>query len=70
MNDKEKLTLIMRYCVDRDFYLHNEYIEHLNAYLIHHDTSPIDILKLYKAKIRYQAFKEFCSSIESILFER
>ncbi len=70
MTDKEKLTLIMRYCIDRDYYIHNEYIQQYNSFIIHHDTKPNNTLQLYKAKIRYEAFREFTSHIESILFDR
>lgn len=70
MNDNEKIILIMKYTWEAETHLHNEYIDLLNSYIITPHTRPQDILRLYRSKIRYEAFKEFTSDLERILYNR
>lgn len=69
MTDSEMISLIKRYTCFCDSYLHNDYIKQLNSFRFHFTTNPIDILNLYRAKIRYEAFKEFSSDIYKILYK-
>lgn len=70
MTDNEKIALMMRYTFNTDFALKCEYIQELNNYLGSSGTNPEDLLKVYKAKIRYEAFKEFTSDLDRILYGR
>lgn len=70
MKDNEKIIMLMRYVYVCDSHLKNEYIEMLNNYTKNHKTYPEETLDLYRAKIRYEAFKEFCHNIDRILYGR
>lgn len=70
MTDNEKIALIMRYSFNTDFALKREYVQELDSYLSSSGTNPEDLLKVYKAKIRYEAFKEFTSDLDRILYGR
>lgn len=68
MNDNEAIILIKRYTLDCDSYLRFEYSNLLNNFKLHSSTNPFDMLNLYRAKIRYEAFKEFSNDIYKILY--
>lgn len=68
MDEKEMIVLIRRYTLDCDSYLRFEYLNQLNNFKLHNLTSPFDVLNLYRAKIRYEAFKEFSADIYKILY--
>ncbi len=68
MNEYEAITLIKRYTLDCDSYLRYEYTNLLNNFKLHSTTNPFDVLNLYKAKIRYEALKEFSNDIYKILY--
>lgn len=70
MTDQEKIVLIMKYSFNTDFLLKSVYIDELNHYICSSGTDPGDLLKVYKAKIRYEAFKEFTSDLDLILYGR
>ena len=57
MRDKEKIIMIMRYVYVCDSFLKKS-----------NNTFPEELLSLYRAKIRYEAFKEFCHNIDRILY--
>lgn len=68
MNDTEAIILIKRYTLDCDSYLKAEFSDLLNNFKIHSSINPFDILSIYRAKIRYEAFKEFSNDIYKILY--
>lgn len=70
MTDNEKIVLLMKYTFNTDFVLKREYVDELNNYLSSSGTNPEDLLKVYKAKIRYESFKEFTSDVDIILYGR
>lgn len=70
MTDQEKIELIMKYSFNTDFVLKSVYIDELNNFIRSSGTDPDDLLKVYKAKIRYEAFKEFTSDLDRILYGR
>lgn len=70
MKDDEKIILLMKYTFNTDFALKNEYADQLAAFKLSSGTHPDDLLKLYRAKIRYEAFKEFTSDVDRILHGR
>ena len=70
MTDNEKIVLLMKYTFNTDFSLKSEYMQELNNYICSSGTNPEDLLKVYKAKIRYEAFKEFTSDLDKILYGR
>lgn len=70
MTDKDKINLIQRYTFNTDFHLKCEYVDELNSFVKSSGTNPEDLLKLYRAKIRYEAFQQFTSDIDKILYGR
>lgn len=68
MSDNEKIIFIMRYLYFAETHLKNEYMDLLNSYIITPRTGPNDILKLYRAKVRYEAYHEFSANLERILY--
>lgn len=68
MTDNEMIILIKRYTLDCDSYLRFEYSNQLNNFKLNNLTNPFDVLNLYRAKIRYEAFKEFSADIYKILY--
>lgn len=68
MTDNEKIILILRYLYFSETHLKNEYIHLLDSYIITPRTQPEDILKLYRSKVRYEAFHEFSANLERILY--
>lgn len=70
MTDNEKIALLMKYSFDTDFHLKCEYVDQLNSFMNSSGTNPEDLLKVYKAKVRYEAFKEFTSDLDRILYGR
>jgi len=69
MTDKEKIELVSRYLCYVDSYIYKDMINVQNSVIRSPNTQPEDILKLYKARTRYEAFKEFSSDLEKILYE-
>ena len=68
MRDREKLQLVCRYLYYCDSYLYNEYISIANAFRGSLRARPEDVLELYRAKIRYEAFREFSGNLERIIY--
>lgn len=68
MNEEEMIVLIKRYILDCDSYLRFEYSNQLKNFKLNNLTNPFDVLNLYRAKIRYEAFKEFSADIYKILY--
>lgn len=69
MTDKEKITLILRYLCYVDSYVHSDMISIQNSVIKSPYNRPEDILRVYKARIRYEAFKEFSSDLEKLLYD-
>lgn len=69
MTVDEKLKLIMQYLSVADSYIHSELISIENSIIRSPNTFPEDILRLYRAKVRYEAFKEFCADLEKIVYD-
>lgn len=69
MTVDEKLKLIMQYLSVADSYIHSELISIENSIIRSPNTLPEDILRLYRAKVRYEAFKEFCADLEKIVYD-
>ena len=59
MRDTERIIMIMRYVYVCDSFLKDEYLNKLDNYTKSNNTYIEEILELYRAKIRYEAFKEF-----------
>lgn len=70
MTDNEKIILIMKYTNEAETHLKNEYIDILNSFAICPKTCAEDVLRIFKAKIRYEAFHEYSANIERILYGR
>ncbi len=68
MRDNEKIIMLMRYVYVCDSFLKDEYLNMLNNYTKSNKTYPEEVLELYRAKIRYEAFKEFCHNVDRILY--
>lgn len=69
MTDKEKIELVLRYLCYVDSYIYRDMTTIQNSVIRSPNTRPEDILRVYKARIRYEAFKEFSSDLEKILYE-
>lgn len=69
MTSDEKLLLIKRYLLYVDTFVYHEYksIRHT----VHHksEQTPEDVLKVYRARVRYESFKEFSSDLEKLLYD-
>lgn len=70
MTDSEKMELIKKYVYQSDDYMRSEYVKACNSFLLNTKSDEADVLKLYKAKIRAEAFKDFCSDLYRILYYR
>ena len=68
MRDTERIIMIMRYVYVCDSFLKDEYLNKLDNYTKSNNTYIEEILELYRAKIRYEAFKEFYHNIDRILY--
>lgn len=69
MTDKEKIDLVLRYLCYVDSYIYHDMTAIQNSVIRSPNTRPEDILRVYKARIRYEAFREFSSDLEKILYE-
>lgn len=69
MTDSEAILLIKRYTLDCDSYLKFNNKTQLQNFELHNLTNPYDVLNLYRAKIRYEAFKELSSDIYKIIYK-
>lgn len=70
MTNAEKINLILRYVYFTDDYMHSQYINACNAFLINSKSDEADVLKLFKAKVRAEAFADFCKDLYRILYYR
>ncbi len=70
MTDREKLELVRRYVYEADDFMRAEYIKACNAFLINSKSDEGDVLKLFKAKVRAEAFADFCKDLYRILYYR
>lgn len=70
MNEKEQLELIRSYIYQSDDYMRSEYIQACNNLLLNTKADEADVLRVFKAKIRAEAFRDFCSDIYRILYYR
>lgn len=70
MTDNEKIILIMKYTNEAETHLKNEYIDIVNSFVICPKTRAEDVLKVFRAKIRFEAFHEYSANIERILYGR
>lgn len=70
MTDSEKLELIKRYVYQCDDFMRAQYIQACNAFLINSKSDEADVLKLFKAKVRAEAFADFCKDLYRILYYR
>ena len=68
MRDTERIMMIMRYVYVCDSFLKDEYLNKLDNYTKSNNTYIEEILELYREKIRYEAFKEFCHNIDRIFY--
>lgn len=69
MTDKEKIELVLRYLCYVDSNIYRDMTTIQNSVIRSHNTHPEDILRVYEARIRYEAFREFSSDLEKILYE-
>ena len=69
MTSDEKLQLIKRYLLNIDTYSYH--VLNVLERSLHHksELTPEDVLKLYRARIRYEAFKEFSRDLEKLLYD-
>lgn len=70
MNEKEQLELIKRYIYFNDDYMRSEYIQACNNLLLNTKADEADVLRLFKAKVRAEAFRDFSSDLYKILYYR
>lgn len=70
MNEKEQLELIKRYIYQCDDYMRAQYIQACNNLLLNTKADEADVLRLFKAKVRAEAFREFSSDLYKILYYR
>ena len=70
MNEKEQLELIKRYVYFNDDYMRHQYIQACNNFLLNTKADEADVLKVFKAKVRAEAFREFCADLYKILYFR
>ncbi len=70
MTDNERIILIMRYLYNCESFYKNDYIEQLNNFSVFPASRPEEVLRLYRSRIRYEAFKEFSRNLEKILYGR
>lgn len=70
MTDSEKLELIKRYVYNADDFARAQYIQACNSFLLNSKSDEGDVLKLFKAKIRAEAFADFCKDLYKILYYR
>lgn len=68
MTDNEKISLIIKYLFECDYYLKNDYINEINNFMKSRKNLPEDCLKLFEKKVRYIAFKEFSGNLERLIF--
>ena len=68
MKDKEQLRLLKQYLLNLDIHLNAE-LTMLEHYLLNkRNITPEDVLSLYRARVRAEAFKEFATNLEKILY--
>lgn len=70
MNEKEQLELIKRYIYFNDDYMRSEYIQACNNLLLNTKADEADVLRLFKAKVRAEAFRDFSADLYKILYYR
>lgn len=68
-SDKEKLILLQKYLYTVEINIHNVYISQLNNMVKSPQADPYDILRLFKAKVRWEAYKEFVNDIETLFYK-
>lgn len=68
MTDRERLELIKRYVYESDDFMRSEYIKACNSFLLNSKSDETDVLKLFKAKVRAEAFVDFCRDLYKILY--
>lgn len=69
MTSDEKIQLITRYLLNLDTYSY--YVLNVLERSLRHksEMTPEDVLKLYRARVRYEALKEFSSDLEKLLYD-
>lgn len=68
MKDNEKLRLVKRYLLNTDIHVNAE-LTMLEHYVLNkRNITPEDVLSLYRARVRAEAFKEFATNLEKILY--
>lgn len=70
MTEKEQILLIKRYVYVSDDFMRQQYIQACNNLLLNSKSNETDVLKLFKAKVRAEAFREFCNDLYKILYYR
>lgn len=68
MKDKEQLRLVKQYLLNLDIHLNAELIMLEHYVLNKRNITPEDVLSLYRARVRAEAFKEFSTNLEKILY--
>lgn len=68
MKDKEQLRLVKQYLLNLDIHINAE-LSILEHYVLNkRNITPEDVLSLYRARVRAEAFKEFATNLERILY--
>ena len=69
MRKDEKLILVKRYLLNLDVHIRHELdmVEH--SVQMKRNVMPDDVLRLYRARVRYEAFREFARDLEKILYD-
>lgn len=65
MRDREKISCVYAYLLEKEIKFKNDMTEKLDNLRSHADT--FDVLEFYKAKCRYELFKELSRDIEKII---
>lgn len=69
MRKDEKLILVKRYLLNLDVHTRHELDLVERSVLMKRNVMPDDVLRLYRARVRYEAFTEFARDLEKILYD-
>lgn len=69
MTDKEKINNIIHYIIIAEAQYKNEVIIAQDSILKHFCADPVQILNLYRAQSKLEAYEEISRKIERILFD-
>ena len=69
MRSDEKLILVKRYLLNLDVHTRHELDLVERSVQMKRNVMPDDVLRLYRARVRYEAFNEFARDLEKLIYE-